>query len=219
MPIFNVVGLVGGYGSGKTALAVNILQDYCETPDRYVLAIGRSRAALKETLVDTINTEIPEVLIDNFIQGPYFEWHIKSKIKGHPSRIVTRTVQYGHEVHRLRSMNAHALYLQEATILPRQAFDIGISRLRRHTDNPHYLTLFDTNPDSQSNWVWQYFLKDSVETKRDPSGHFWQTQKKSVHDIEGKQVAIHNFVAHTTTFANRHFPRAQRDLSDIEVLE
>lgn len=205
----DVLLLTGGYGSGKTAVNAHLIRKICETPNRLGIAIGRSKSSLQDTIVRTIDEEIYPELILNKAMGPNFSWELASREEGKSSTLISRTMQYGHEVGgQLKSINADFLWLIEASILPIEVYQVGLSRLRKSGPNAHYPVLIETNPDSTNNWIYKLFIDGAIETFRADDGTHWVTVKdicKS--DNEGHEHHIKVVAIHTTSYANPHFPR------------
>jgi PBSX family phage terminase large subunit len=205
---FDIILLSGGFGSGKTALNCQVVRRFCEQSQRRGIAIGRAKTTLKDTIVKSIEEEIPSEIITKSNIAPEYYWQFMSQ-KG-KSELLTKTIQYDHEANgALRSINADFLWLVEATTLPEKAYEIGISRLRRHGQKGYYPVLLETNPDTKNSWVYKNFLKDAKETFRTIDGNEWHLQKiityKDDNSNEEKQLRI--LVINTTTHVNPHYPR------------
>lgn len=205
----NILILAGGYGSGKTAVNTHIVDELICMGLKKGLAIAPTATLIKDTIAESINDEIPEKYIKRIDRSQQMRWQFD--FDGARGQLISRGIQYGHEAgRRTKSINADYLWLVEATELPREAYTLGLSRLRTSRGgNAFYPVIIETNPSSKSNWVYTTFIQDSNEIYRDPSGHWWVTYKEFSEHIENRVQTVKCVIFHTTTFANPHFPRAQ----------
>jgi PBSX family phage terminase large subunit len=204
---FDVILLAGGYGSGKTAVNCHIMRLLATKQFRRGIVIGRAKTTLKDTIVKSIQDEIPKFLITKYNIAPEYYWELKSE-DDRPSELLTKTMQYSHEADgQLRSINADFLWLIEATTLPEESYSVGISRLRQQGYGGYYPIIIETNPSSQGHWVYKNFIKDSKETFRTEDGHEWHTQKIIKYkDKDGNEKLSRILTINTSTYANPEYP-------------
>ncbi len=200
----DILLVTGGFGSGKTAVNANIVRDLCLKAKRplHGLVIGNTFPTIKDTINITLQEELSASLTD-INQSPPMSWKIGKSL------LLSRTMRYGHEAReRLKSINADFLWLVEATELPREAYIMGISRLRKSGKKHYYPILIETNPSNKANWVWTTFI-DNAETIWESDDKTFWIQRKYVKNEDNPKENLTVIIIHTTTRANPHFPSKQ----------
>lgn len=221
----DILLLSGGFGSGKTAVNANIIQELCWKDKRRGLVIASTYPSLKDTVGITLEEEIGTAFIKDINRRDLqwtFDTEPKKGQKG-DSLLLSRSMRYGHEAPlRLRSINADFLWLVEATLLPREAFTHGVSRLRKQGKFGYQPIILETNPSSKSNWVYTSLIEGTNEVYRSPDDTWWVTEKDYQQKVDRDYVTFRTRVIHTTTFANPHFSQTSlaiilKDYSPQEV--
>ncbi len=202
----DILLLPGGFGSGKTAVNANIIRDLCLKAEKplHGLVIGNTFSTIRDTVGITLIEELSTVLKETKFSPP-MEWKV------HNSTLFSRTMRYGHEARqRLKGINADFLWLIEATELPREAYTMGISRLRRSGENDYYPIIIETNPSNKSNWVYKTFIDNAKTIWESDDKTYWIQQKVIEYEDENHKITtLKVIIIHTTTKANPHFPSKQ----------
>lgn len=157
------VAYIGGLGSGKSFVGILKALDQV-SKGRVVLYLMPTQSMLNDVALPTLFEHLQTLGIDEddyrFVRSPKINYY--DKISG--GIILFRSAEMGE---RLRGINAHDAFFDEAGYIERKVYDIVLGRLRKSEDA--YIRIM-TTPSGDDHWLYE----EITSTKSD-----WTTHRQS----------------------------------------
>lgn len=149
-------GFISGIGAGKTF--VGVLRSLLNAQEWNPGSLGAIIAPTGTNIRDII---LPEMREMGVFDAEGVEYRGKSAEEpgihfANGSRVILEGADNSRKIERLRGLNLAWWWMDEAAIIPRQAWDILTGRLRQG----NYRNGFVTTTPKGRNWVWERFVDD-----------------------------------------------------------
>lgn len=146
-------GLVGGIGSGKSFIGSFDLIRRAK-PGRFYMAVGPTYVMLKDA---SLRSFLDHVRALNYLKD--FRRSDMTAVLGNGAEVIFRTAE---DPDRLRGPNLSGVWLDEASLMRREVFDIAIGRLREEGEQGWLGATF--TPKGRHHWTYQVFASGGPDT-------------------------------------------------------